>query len=93
MTGFAPRADAVERDGKGSALTGLDLATPISTARPQPDDGLEEVIAHLTLFIDGLNPLPAADVARWMATNDAGHSLHRALIELREATVTPTGRT
>ena len=55
----------------------------------QQTDDLHTVIAHLGVANEILSRLAAVDAAggdgtRWIAINDAGHTVHRAVVELLE---------
>jgi len=61
----------------------------------QPPDQLGAAIAHLSAAADLLHQLASAktgngDRTRWMATNDADHTVHRALLILQDLFRRPT---
>ena|SRR5438270_5934702 len=91
--GFLPDAeralDELERALVDIRVTVLSWEiAPMAIGRPQPGEDVDAAVAHLRLVAGTLNQIAARDPdddgPRWMAANEARHSVHRALMALRD---------
>src|SRR5438067_9486909 len=61
---------------------------PMAIGPLQPGQDVDAAVAHLRLVAGTLNQIaarePDGDGPRWMAANEARHSVHRALMVLRD---------
>jgi len=91
LVGVLDQLDQVLRDIRTTVASWRRIAAP---RQQQRTSDLDPVISHLIAAAEILRQVASAesgsDRSRWMITNDADHTVHRALLLLQEAPGGPT---